>query len=204
MKGLFTKDLLWVKQQKKLLLILALLLVMYILMDMEGLVLVLFPPLLTIILGKTIVFDLDDRSSRFLFTLPFTRKQYVLEKYLLCIGADLILILAGWLIGLLRADSMGRAELNQNVIIAALFGILLVAVLIPMMMKFKEKAQIVLMASALALVIVYLFFFDPKGGGIALPELSMTLLMPLAWIAALVILGLSFWVSCLVMKKQEL
>ena len=66
MKGLLMKDLLWTKQQRKLLLILVLLLVMYILMDMTSMIMGIFPLLMTIIISKTIIFDLDEGVSRIL------------------------------------------------------------------------------------------------------------------------------------------
>lgn len=203
MKGLLMKDLLWTKQQRKLLLILVLLLVMYILMDMTSMIMGIFPLLMTIIISKTIIFDLDDRSSRFLFTLPFSRKQYVTEKFLLCIGTDALMVLIGLVASWIMLESSQKADLNETALTCLLSGIIVTSLLIPTMIRFKDKAQIILMTVTLALIIAFLFFFDPEGGG-SLPQLPEAWIVPVLGISALVLLIGSFWLSCRLMEKEEL
>lgn len=199
MKGLLMKDLLWAKQQKKLLLILGILVVM----DMLDMILGFIPLFLSLIFSKTILFDLDDRSSRFLFTLPFTRKQYVSEKYLLCIGVNTLSVLVVWAACFLLMNPAEKADLNTSALLVILTGIILISILIPAMVKYKQKSQFMLMAAALGLVLIYLFLADPENG-IMLPVLPEQWLLPLTALLALVLFAGSFWLSCHLMKKEEL
>ena len=203
MKGLLMKDLLWAKQQKKLLLILGILVVMYAVMDMLDMILGFIPLFLSLIFSKTILFDLDDRSSRFLFTLPFTRKQYVSEKYLLCIGVNTLSVLVVWAACFLLMNPAEKADLNTSALLVILTGIILISILIPAMVKYKQKSQFMLMAAALGLVLINLFLADPENG-IMLPVLPEQWLLPLTALLALVLFAGSFWLSCHLMKKEEL
>lgn len=106
---------------------------------------------------STISYDEYDNGNAFLFTLPFDRKIYALEKYIFGIvtgGAGLLLILAFILIytdGMAGAEQTGETLFTAGVSAALLLFFL--AVMIPFQLKFgPEKGRI-------AMIIVFLGIF---------------------------------------------
>ena len=96
---------------------------------------------------STISYDEYDNGNAFLFTQPFDRKIYALEKYIFGIvtgGAGLLLILAFILIytdGMAEAEQTGETLFTAGVSAALLFFFL--AVMIPFQLKFgPEKGRI--------------------------------------------------------------
>ena len=95
MKGLLIKDFCLLRNQKRLLPIFALLAVWFTVLHTDGFAFPFLGMMSTILTASTISYDELDRCQTALFTLPFERRTYVAEKYVL--GA--ILLVAAMVLG---------------------------------------------------------------------------------------------------------
>ena len=105
----------------------------------------------TMLALSTISFDDSDNCMAFLFTLPCTRKQYVLEKYLFVYGFSFVAGLIGLVIIIILNITKGSV-VNEAVLIEILASEIPILVItgglmIPLQLKFgPEKSRIVLMS----------------------------------------------------------
>ena len=88
MKGLLIKDFCLLKHQKRLLPVFALLAVWFTVLHTDGFAFPFLGMMSTILTASTVSYDELDRCQTALFTLPFERRTYVAEKYVL--GAILL------------------------------------------------------------------------------------------------------------------
>lgn len=99
---------------------------------------------------STISYDDFNNGTAFLFTLPFERKEYVAEKYLLGIFMGTIGALIGFLVDIVRGvATQGSLEWKDSlmIVLAVLaVGILMLAVALPVQLKFgAEKGRLISM-----------------------------------------------------------
>lgn len=139
MKGLALYDLTWLKGQKKLLMILTALTILYLVTD--GTMVLFLSVIFQMLLLRTLEWNLRAENSRFLFTLPFTRRQYVQEKYLFILGSTLVLHIGLYILAL-------AFHPNKMMELTAMLGVILLellyfsAILIPMMIKLGSNMQV--------------------------------------------------------------
>ncbi|WP_286638215.1 ABC-2 transporter permease [Faecalibaculum rodentium] len=139
MKGLALYDLTWLKGQKKLLMILTALTILYLVTD--GTMVLFLSVIFQMLLLRTLEWNLRAENSRFLFTLPFTRRQYVQEKYLFILGSTLVLTIGLYILAL-------AFHPNKMMELTAMLGVILLellyfsAILIPMMIKLGSNMQV--------------------------------------------------------------
>lgn len=198
MKGLFTKDFLWLAGQKRLLLVVIGLVVIYQFTDMYAFGCAFVMYMTVMVLAKTIIWDLGS-SGKFLFTLPFSRRAYVTEKYILTLGTGLAVGLIVLGITLLHAPEPDM--LTDAFTWCALLCMLTVAVEIPLTIQFKEKSQLFLMILVIALCIPLGALEDTDLKGLA--EINWTVA---GWILAgvsLAALAVSWIVSTKLINKLE-
>lgn len=220
MKGMLTKDLLIIGQQKRLLVLYALLAVIMS-MSMDAVFLVCYFPLVAVIVAlSTIAYDSYDNGMAFLMTMPGVRKHYVAEKYLL----SAMMMLASWAVAivlqmwalLVKGIEFTVVEaLIQDTIFLPVF-ILVSAVMIPITLKYgAEKGRLV---SFIVMAVVILLVL---GGGSLMGRISASMgrdtrsiiqsienipgPMVAAVLAAvtLLILLISIKISSGIMKKKE-
>lgn len=89
MKALFILDWQWLKSMKFYLLIILGLSLLYCFVH-PTLAVVFMPVMLAITMTKSVSDNLQRSTGAYLFTLPFTRKQYVFEKYIISIVPALL------------------------------------------------------------------------------------------------------------------
>lgn len=105
----------------------------------------------TMLALSTLSYDESDNCMEFLLTLPCTRKQYVMEKYLFVYGFAFVSGVIALVI-ILVSGLLKGAPLNANMlleVIASEFPIIAVTggLMIPLQMKFgPEKSRLVLIA----------------------------------------------------------
>ena len=100
---------------------------------------------------STLSYDEFENGYVFLFSLPVTRKYYVMEKYLL----GILLCGGGWLIGSVLSVAAGSVRGTSPVmdsIMVALMGLptalLMISVMLPFFLKFGgEKGRIVMVVA---------------------------------------------------------
>lgn len=217
MKGLLIKDYKLIMVQKNFFfLILAIVLGMILFTDN-----VIFPVGFLIFIESlftlsTISYDDFDNGNAFLFTLPFTRNTYVIEKY--CFG--LLLECGAWLFGTLlgiAALSVKGGLTIQDFFMAALliFPIVIViqAVTLPFQLKFGgDKGRIAMIGTFGALAVIAMvivktakavFNIDLVRIFNTLPSPGMHMLIVIEFAVALLLLSVSARISILILNKKE-
>ena len=162
MKGLLVKDLRLLLSQSRFYIIL--LIVLFVAGTstqatfVSGYIAVVFPMFAV----STISYDEYDNGNAFLFTLPFSRKEYVLAKYIF----GLLLCVFGSILGtsLVVIQGIMTHSLDMEMMISSQFGTILSSVLVlsimfPLQFKFgAEKSRVALIA-----VIGSIFFIVTVG-----------------------------------------
>lgn len=215
MKGLFVKDIELMKQQKQFFI---LVIVMGVILNLAGSGRISFATgyftIVTAIFAiTTISYDEFDNGLAFLMTLPVTRKQYVVEKYLLGAG----LTAAAWGIATITGViCKGVAELQgclSETIIGSLIDIplalLMLSVSFPLVIHFgTEKGRYIAMVMwAIIIAVVYILI---KTMGLSADAVDAWLnglnwgmvLAGVALFTVIVYMG-SYWGSVRLMEKKE-
>ena len=161
MKGLLLKDLLLLKNNKKLYAILIFFAVMYPMMGMGSFTITFLGMMGLIISISTMNYDEFDNGNSCLFSLAFTRNNYVAEKYVLCIGGGIFGALLGALVCFATSKITGDPSLlegmAENLCAAVLLYSLSSSVMLPIFIRFgAEKGR---MASYLTLAAFFLLGF---------------------------------------------
>ena len=161
MKGLLLKDLLLLKNNKKLYAILVFFAVMYPMMGMGSFTITFLGMMGLIISISTMNYDEFDNGNSFLFSLAFTRNNYVAEKYILCIGGGILGALLGALVCFVTSKITGDPSLlegmAENLCAAVLLYSLSSSVMLPIFIRFgAEKGRL---ASYLTLAAFFLLGF---------------------------------------------
>lgn len=97
---------------------------------------------------STISYDEYDHGYQFLFTLPFSRKEYVVEKYLfslLCVIIGLIVGISFTVTGsIVKNDSIIIDQFAVNIAIMLAVNVFMICAMIPLRIKYgSENGKIV-------------------------------------------------------------
>ena len=114
MKGLLLKDMLLLKNNKKLYAILVFFAVIYPMMGMGSFTITFLGMMGLIISISTMNYDEFDNGNSFLFSLAFKRSTYVAEKYVLCIGGGILGALLGTLVCFVMSKVTGNPALLEG------------------------------------------------------------------------------------------
>lgn len=219
MKGLLIKDIKLLKNQGKTLIITLFVLgIVWGAMNANPLTIVSYVTvILAIFTVSTISYDEYENCYLFLFTLPVTRKQYTVEKYvftlLLVVGAWLISMAVGIVIWAVQGMETSLSEVVLGGCLIAPIALLFDSVLIPVRLKFdgeRGKLVIPIVAGGVALLVVCIYQILEKIPGNVLGDLIAAAnrlgvgeLGAIFGVAAVVALIISFLCSMHVMEKKE-
>lgn len=151
MKGLLIKDFMLMKNMKHSLLIIAIVAIgMSYYMNDLSFIIVYLAILGTTFTSSTLSYDEFDKGYAYLFTLPVTKKDYVMEKY----GFGLVMSMGGWLFGTVLVTVSGFIRHTSTIADSIMLGLMLIpvpllllAVLLPFHIKFGgEKGRIIMIA----------------------------------------------------------
>lgn len=217
MKGLLFKDLRYMLTQKSfIILILIIGFSLSLTQEDNELFVIGYLTFMGIVLGMTsITMDDQDHNLTFLFTLPLSRRSYVLEKYLLTflMGALFCCVaLAFALITRPFGDYQAPIDAILSTTCGALAGAILFSnILIPLQLKFgAERARIagfIAMGGFLAIIFIaglLISFADTLPLLQAIASLGTSILITIGCIVLLLSLGISIKFSLRIMKAKEL
>ena len=114
---------------------------------------------------STISYDTFDNGNAFLFTLPFSRKEYTREKYLFSLFWGMITVIGGiLLVGIVTAAKGTLLMRSEEIVMAVLLNIPMLLIFqsmaLPFLLKYEaEKGRIALAAMIGGIVFVVIFFF---------------------------------------------
>lgn len=151
-------------------------------------------------------YDALVRWDRYALSLPVSRQDLVASKYLLAVVLAAVGAIAAFAMGVIMGlfhHDLVLEELGLSTVISVGGGLLIVAILLPLIFKFGvEKSRLMLIGVVLIpLGLVYLL----KWLQIPLPDFSI--LMTQAWLAplaGLLFLGLSYFISVAIFQRKEL
>lgn len=176
MKGLFIKDLMILKSRKQIFFVVAFLAVMYAMLGMHAFAMQFLGLLGASSVVSTLSYDFMDNGGTFLFALPFTRRQYLAEKYLISIGGGVVGLLVGLLVvgfGVLTGTSIDNGEFFAYVAVGVLVAVVMVCFMIPLEIKFGAEQSRTAMFAVIA--------------GIFIAAVVITKILPEAIVARIVV-----------------
>ncbi len=216
MKGLLIKDIKLLKMQKKFFfLLIAIAVAMAIFAEDPAFLIGYFSIVMPLVAVSTVSYDEFDNGNAFLFTLPISRRDYVLEKYGFSIGMGLCAFVFACLLALtvgafkdfLTAWTAVKASLPILAVMTAFLSLLL-----PVQLKFgAEKGRLIAVATAGGLFVVGVLCVkglewlnvDIMGVADRLIPDSLLLVAVFIVVLALLLLGISVSVSLSIVKKKE-
>ena len=162
----------------------------------------------------TLSYDEFDNGYTFLFTLPFSRKTYVLEKYVFVVIWALAFMIIGSIVSVIlsavRGLSADPAEIVMTAVMILAMALLIAAVMIPLRLKYgAEKSRIVLFIIyglfAIALLgLARLPLFEPLGKSIEGSFSSAgPALIAVPFVLAAAVYAVSMLISIRILEKKE-
>lgn len=153
MLGLLYKDLCLLKNQRKFFGLIIMLMIFFTFMNFEMTFLMGYVTFLsTMTILSTISYDDFNHGLSFMFTLPITRKQYVISKYVLTFMMGIISLIAALIIIFVLSIIKGMSieGLLESVIVCVVFMGIYSAFMIPVQLIYgSEKGRIVMVVSVL-------------------------------------------------------
>lgn len=213
MRGLLTKDFCLLAGQKRFFIIVIALAVLFLITGQNEIFVVGYVTMLCAFFSiSTIHYDEFNKGSSFLFTLPFGRKEYALEKYLF----GIIMGVLGWLVssiaGIAVACTRSTVDFGEwwaSILTYLPVLLIMLALMIPIELKFGvEKGRI---ASFIVFFVIFGFCF--LGGEMAdrlgldfsgvMENMSMEKLALAAVVFTLLALAVSVSASIKIMEKKQ-
>lgn len=217
MKGLFIKDFrLLLLQRNFFLLVFGIAVGMILFTDDSAFPLGFMCFVVSLFVLSTISYDEFDNGNAFLFTLPITRKDYVVEKYLL----GLMLGCGSWvmatIISIISVTVKGTMTVTDLLTAAVMIlpAVLLIqAVTIPFVLRFGgERGRIALLGALGALVLLGIIIvkgtkvvlgFDLLAALDAMSSAGLGALIAIAAAGSLALFLVSMMIGISIMKKKE-
>lgn len=217
MRGLFIKDLRLMKNQRHFLFTIVLMFLILVITGVDASFFMGYVPFLLLIVSMTtITYDELENGFAFLMVLPVSRKEYVLEKYLLG-GLFGIGGLAVTVVIFILTEEAAKTSMTWESYLLITTGflsfvILFLSLMIPIQLKFgSEKGRLVLFAVFFGVIgLVYVADKVIKVNVMATTLYQNILQLPLGVLlaAAFVLFAVFIWISANIslgiMKKKEL
>lgn len=216
MKGLMIKDFVLLFLRKRYFALLAIISIGCS-FSMEGFFAIHYMALLGLIMSMSVMnYEEYDNSILFTMTLPFSRKEFVLEKYVFSYFSGFIFLLAGLIIQSVILLFTGSSSLLFQAVCSSLSIIpiilILPAFMIPVQIKFgNEKSKIILMifAGSIAALIAAFVSISTKGENSAFSSIInffvnyKTGVLTAAIVLLIAIIPSSILISLKIMNKKE-
>lgn len=177
MKTLLIKDFMLIKSQKHSIGIMALLVIIFAVFNMNPSFAISYGTVVFLIIAiNTITYDEYEKSNLYLFSLPIDRTTYATEKYLfsgmLLVGSTAIISIvtvASEFIKNQALDYRFLFEWRTGILAGVLIGVLMLAFTVPTQLKYgPEKGRLMLFGITIV-VVVGTYLLDKSGN---LPQIS--------------------------------
>ena len=215
MKGLLLKDLSIIKTQIRSVVLIMIIALFMMLAGNNTTFAVVYSNILFVTFGiNTLSYDSHDNGNAFLFTLPITRKLYILEKYvfsMLSVVTGTILSLILMLgVSFVKDNYMLTSSEISFVIGYAIGAFVVLAIMLPVNLKFGPEKGRIAMIVLIAIVMAGVFSISKIAGTVDLTklyfemrEVSIFVIWTILILVTLIIISLSYMISCKVMEKKE-
>lgn len=164
---------------------------------------------------SSISYDEFDNGNAFLFSLPITRKDYVLEKYIFGLISGITSLLLGTVISLIGIGITKTGSFNEIIITtSSLFPaiLLLLSIMLPFILKYGgEKGRIAIIGVMGFIFVVGLVLkktteymgIDLYALLKNLPQFEPQVYILLFLLLSVVVLGISYFISLAILRKKE-
>lgn len=217
MKGLLIKDLCLLKGQRNFFLIILLFAVVTLFTSMDPVFIVSYSTIIiSMFTMSTLSYDEYDNGYPYLFSLPVTRKSYVMGKYIFALLICGVTWLAAALLSTVYQSIQGfdRSMLSWLFTIIAIYlaSIYINAFMIPLQLKFGgEKGKIAVFGVFVIIVVACFAFhqlcqiigFDWMEFLNQILETNKYLLLGMIGISPIIILPISYKISVMILNKKE-
>ena len=215
MKGLLLKDLSIIKTQIRSVVLIMIIALFMMLAGNNTTFAVVYSNILFVTFGiNTLSYDSHDNGYAFLFTVPITRKLYILEKYvfsMLSVVTGTILSLILMLgVSFVKDNYMFTSSEISFVIGYAIGAFVVLAIMLPVNLKFGPEKGRIAMIVLIAIVMAGVFSISKIAGTVDLTklyfemrEVSIFVIWTILILVTLIIISLSYMISCKVMEKKE-
>lgn len=210
MKGLILKDIYFLKDYFKIYSAMFLFFLIYA-VSMESPIYLVFMGMIMCVSGLFSVLAIDEASGfSFVMSLPVTRKQIVLEKYLFC-GGMMALILGGTTtmgIFVNLYAKIDRKEYAFSALICAVFYIVMMSLIIPVTLKWGvQKARLVMLGCiAIPSALIVVWTQKTETNWMAVEHTwnqSWWIVAAGAFVTAVAVYTASYWISRKIFAQKE-
>ena len=216
MLGLFIKDLKLLKAQKKLFMLVGIVTAVVLFNIQDGTEMIGFMAgymvfVVTMAATSTIGCDEADHGTVFLFTLPVSRKEYVLEKYGLAVAGSAAAVLV-YLVSVVRGSQL-MAEQLFIILIMMPLALILFSLMVPFQLRFGAEKGRMMLLGAYGAVFGGLYIVknltekwnvDLSWIGQKIERYSQGTWTILAAVAALAAILVSYFASVRILNKKEI
>lgn len=217
MKGLLIKDFKLLKGQKQFFGAIILMMIIFLTMNTNFSFLINYIAIMTGVLTlTTISYDEYENGMGYLFTLPISRKEYVLEKYLFSIVTTVPVLLgvSGLVFAVsgIRHIEFAKEEYMASMIASILIITLMLSILIPTQLKFgADRSRVAMMlvfgggfaAVYTGIKICEIFGIDWKAGISRIDTLEPAVILPVIAVVCGVLMLVSYLFSLRFLVKRE-
>lgn len=215
MKGLLLKDLSIMKTQGRSVVIFMAIALFMLMAGNNTTFAVAYVNVLFITFGiTTLSYDMHDNGYAFLFTLPISRKLYVMEKYvfsLLSIATGVVFSLILMIgVSFIKDDYILTTSEISFVIGYVIGAIVVLSIMLPVNLKFGPEKGRIAMIIVIAIIVAGGFAASKIAGTMDLTkvywgirEITPMVVMGILSIVVVMILIISYLISCRIMNKKE-
>lgn len=217
MKGLLIKDFKLLKNQKQFFIVIGLITLMFMATNDNPYFTITYATMMfSMFTMSTISYDEYDNGAAYLFSLPISRKGYVGEKYvfgvLTSLLAWLIVTVLNFVFVIVRKLEIEPQELGVVSVVALVVAGMVLAISIPLQLKFgAEKSRMAFFAVfALAFVVAFIFVKVMERTSVnftaileTLDQASFGSMTAILLLIGAVMLGISALISMRVMDRKE-
>ena len=204
MKGLFVRDAIWLGKQRMLLVCMLALTVFYLFSDLHAFGVAFLPLMLAMLVCRTVQNDVSRACRRMFFTMPFNTRDYLIEKYCGAIIPPMLLSLVLMALGTLSPQMAWNQVPVALVMVLATVSVT-VAVEIPIILAFRDRAAMRIVAIAVIFTICVLVVSVTNNQDIlvALTSIPDGLLMLIGGVVCLVCTAASGSISHRLLSRAE-
>lgn len=201
MKGLLKKDLLLLKQQKKYILIIFIISMIVAYGNSQSSFIASYLTFLgTGLIFNSFSYDTYQNGLTYLFALPFTKKDYVKEKYIYALFITICCWLSGNIISFIFSHFMISQETLFSNLMILMIAALYLSIIMPINIKYgREKSSMIIIIILLLVSLAFFQFIDLNNLSIPLVPLMIGML-----IVAIILYLFSYHQSISILNHKEL
>ena len=210
MKGLIIKDFKLLMMQKSFFITLAIVAIFFGITTDTIFVIGFLTMICSMFSLSTISYDEFDNGNAFLFSLPITRKGYVIEKYIFGIMLGVISLILSTIIACILTLFLNSTVTNDLFLVALIYipiVLVLQSLMLPLQIKFGSEKSRVAMFIVFAIIFIIGYGFNELirilNIDFTLLTMNVSMILVIVMILSLIIMFISCKISMKIIKNKE-